>query len=1594
MDELTLFVELLHIIDDEDRQARLAEIASSEPVLAKRLAELLEAHNRASQFLEEPAQFDDFEKRTTVPLVESEKPGQSIGPYKLLQKIGEGGMGIVYMAEQSVPVQRRVALKVIKAGMDSKRVIARFEAERQALALMDHPNIAKVLDAGTTDNGRPYFVMELVKGVPITTYCDERKLSIRERLELMVPVCQAIQHAHQKGIIHRDIKPSNVLVAQYDEKPVPKVIDFGVAKATSMKLTDKTMFTEFGQVIGTIEYMSPEQAQFNQLDIDTRSDIYSLGVMLYELTTGSTPLDGNTLRSAGIAEMMRMIREVDPPKPSHKLSTVATLPSIAATRNVEPSKLRGTVKGELDWIIMKALEKERVRRYATCADLSDDLQRFLNGDAVEAVPPSLQYKVMKSMRRNKGVTIAASLIAASIVASAIFSSIRYINERAARQDAEQNREIASARAIEAQQAADEATRQRQEAELQRTEAELQREETRAQRDLAQRNLYFADMRLAAVDVEAGNLERAERNLIRHVPLNAESDFRGWEWYYLLGMCHQEEKILYGHTSFISDIAWSPDGRYIATTSHDASMRVWDTTTWKCERVFNEGTTIHLCVAWSPDSRFVAWGSASDESCVRIWDRVTDKVSYLFPEHDSVWAIDWKRNNKEIVVGSIILGAKMQNSSKDAVGNVTFWDVASGMLKSSYMVSNQNLVTSLGFDGKDEKLAITNRYREGSVVWTQKSAVPLGDDLGINPSFADWHPNNGTLAVGTDSGLCLIFDKDLRTVLRKWQAHLDEITTLKWDQAGMRLLTSSSDGQIKVWDAASLTVDRRVQSNGIVKATWHPDSNSFATSSNDFAIKVWSSIKQPIPTKVTIDGQRSIVKWNSESDQISVVDASKRTIDRFDFRDGRRIDTIGTSNYLIDEFCCNHSELNLSSYAFEPQDFNQVASTNPLGFESVEFDPLRSCVLSPSQTKFAFLVKQGAQCLVAIKDRKTNTVSVGPRIYGITAMSWAPDETRLAVSGGGIVGLHGGLRAWSGWIHILDSRTAEIDSSFDSKSGMEPATTVAWSSDNSRIAFGDASGFCEVWDVTSRKRLLSERVHLTSVTKLSWGPDNHRIITGCKDGSAQLWDSHSGTSVMSLASNSSAVLQIQWSPDGEKIALQHQDGDLTVWKAINGYNFVRGDAWHRVIEPLQLQEFNQLVQQREWSKADKALDKQSQAGADKPFPLIRKAMIALQDNDQDVYRKICVDLIHRFGTSELRQDLRDIAFLCAISPDTSFDFNSSIVMAKKYADMYVNRRTGWCYQSDPFLILGANLYRAGRRKEALDALVFAKTRYQGPNRWILDLYLAMCLSVSGQGKAAKMYFANACKATNLIESEMKSRLSWSDEITLKTLRDEAAKLLNTEPGESNKYAKEEELVNGFAPYATVAANVGEELFISAMSAYAPSISPVLNSMAWDVATSLDASEEELELAITRATKAVELEPNESSYHNTLGVAHYRAGHWSDSVNSLNRSIELRANSEKSIALDSLYLAMAHWQLGEKEKAMECHKRGIVDLETNKVPDAEAVRPEVEKLLGIEQSPTQESEPKQETRPDDNAKLNTVEQEKSPTVAPVAEAEGSK
>jgi serine/threonine protein kinase/WD40 repeat protein len=509
----------------EQRQHYLDQRCAGNAALKSDVESLLQAHE-ASQgiLLEQSADGERTHRYSEI----TERPGSQIGPYKLLEQIGDGGFGVVFMAEQLKPVRRKVALKVIKPGMDTRQVIARFEAERQALALMDHPNIARVFDAGETASGRPYFVMELVKGAPITQFCDDAQLETRERLELFIAVCQATQHAHQKGVIHRDLKPSNILVTLHDGAPVVKVIDFGVAKATGQQLTEKTLFTGFSQFIGTPLYMSPEQAALSGLDIDTRSDVYSLGVLLYELLTGTTPLEKDRLKKAAFDEIRRWIREEEPVRPSTRISALgATATSVSALRRTEPHKLSQLLRNELDWVVMKALEKDRTNRYETASGLARDVQRYLAGDAVEACPPTLGYRILKTYRKHRAAVLTTAGFALVMLAATAISGTAWIAAETAKRDATKALIESEKDRKQKVVALDDVTHARDAAEQARDHVRT------IQRELV-RSLYDADMAGIPSMWDSRKLWDIQKMLetYRPKPENSESDdLRGFEWYY-------------------------------------------------------------------------------------------------------------------------------------------------------------------------------------------------------------------------------------------------------------------------------------------------------------------------------------------------------------------------------------------------------------------------------------------------------------------------------------------------------------------------------------------------------------------------------------------------------------------------------------------------------------------------------------------------------------------------------------------------------------------------------------------------------------------------------------------------------------------------------------------------------------------------------------------------------------------------------------------------------------------------------------------------------------------------------------------------------
>ena len=877
-----IFLKALDLPSHAERASFLAQACGSDEALRQQVETMLRAHAVPDSFLEKPAALlgVTVDSSDGIPSTDNafrEGPGTRIGPYKLLEQIGEGGMGVVFMAEQQEPVRRMVALKIIKPGMDSAQVLARFEAERQALALMDHPNIAKVLDASATADGRPFFVMELVKGTPITTFCDANKLSPRQRLELFVPVCQAIQHAHQKGVIHRDIKPSNVLIALYDDKPVPKVIDFGIAKATGNPLTERTLHTGFGAIVGTPEYMSPEQATFNQLDIDTRSDVYSLGVLLYELLTGTTPVDKTRIKEAAILEVLRVVREEEPARPSIKLSTTAARASIAATRNTDPAKLAQMLRGELDWIVMKSLEKDRSRRYETAAGFGRDVDRYLKDELVEARPPTAGYRLRKFLRRQRGPVLAASLVLVALVAGVIGTTMGMF------------------RALEAEREMlvwyDQAERKTVEAVLEQGKAVLSAEEARESErktktalthNEGMRLLYQSEFTrpnnpalalllgiegaerhpgllanntlLAALDAN-----REERTLPGGGPLCYSADGRQLLTTVAARICLSDaqtgkqviqfEKQLVTFKEDGDGKLWPesygaaffhPDGKQVLTTSEQGRACLWDAVTGKvlarledAEDAANKKSerAFHSPARFSPDGRFVLTANGR----ARIWDVASRKQLLVLQGHEK--RVNWAEFSRD--------GKKIITASSDKTARI--WDAESGkQLHALELPSYIVLTASFSPDGQRALTTVLFPDINGEAscrLWdvaTGKEIAAIGSPNGTSAPLAQFSPDGryvcavvGPDGVGAPKAEGLSF----------WDAttgkHLHRLrdfyygSTPAFSPDGSLLMTAGHlprDGKgIQLWDPKTFQiVESLLGQNGGPNAVFSPDGEQLAT----------------------------------------------------------------------------------------------------------------------------------------------------------------------------------------------------------------------------------------------------------------------------------------------------------------------------------------------------------------------------------------------------------------------------------------------------------------------------------------------------------------------------------------------------------------------------------------------------------------------------------------------------------------------------------------------------------------------------------------------------------------------------------------------
>ena len=1106
------------------RAAFLEQACSGRTGLRARMEALLAAHDKSDSFLQSEVTIQagrQSANQRSAPEA-GESVGTMIGFYKLLEKIGEGGFGEVYVAEQREPVKRRVALKIIKLGMDTKQVVARFEAERQALALMDHPNIAKVLDAGATSTGRPYFVMELVKGIPITKYCDQERLRTAERLDLFVKVCHAIQHAHQKGIIHRDIKPSNILVTLHDGVAVPKVIDFGIAKATQGELTDKTVYTQFQQFIGTPAYMSPEQAEMSGLDVDTRSDIYSLGVLLYELLTNRTPFDAKELMASGLDEMRRMIREKEPQRPSTKVATLQgeELSTTATKQSTESPKLISMLRGDLDWIVMKCLEKDRGRRYDTATGLAADINRHLNNEPVNARPPSTVYRFQKAFRRNKVLCVSAAAIFLALTIGIVISvaqTIRAVRAERAKQSL-----------LESEQAAKQAA----------TRAEAQ---ALVEADHAQRSLYAANLNLAAQAWEESNLGKTRRLLASTTPAQGKDDLRGWEWRYLWGQTSGDDTAELSHfDGGVYRVGFRSGDRSVTigllgAASEERGSLLFD---FDSSRISNRrvlGRSLMGVAAFVPDrdwivNHFQAETNADSYLAVREIgtlkevarlappSNVLRKVSfsrdgqrlaamYSFPGGVRIWRVaDWSGvtianpiGQKAVWYGGVaFLAADDHLAIAWGDNKLAIHDSTSGAKLREFEAHREGITAIAAWPGTDI-VAVGAGYVEKSIkIWHAETGEPMAELTG----HQSWIP---TLAFSPDGALLASSSAD--QTIRLWdtktwkqtavlRGHQDEVYCLAFSGDGKQLISGDKDGSVRLWQIPPMqrSPALRILSERVGFFVSSPDGHRAVTIPGPILWDLDTGEKLATITALaglqygcdfSPDGQQLLA--GGLSGKVRVWDFDKNSLTEFDAGGTNRVSVsrLGTTGRLL----------------------TVHASATPDGTSRIKTWDFSTRQLL---TEMEFAVANVSRADVS----STGEIALG-RADGSVAI--------LSLTNGAVrTNLPAHRRAVSG---------------------------VGFTPNGRILATSGEEGVARLWDMQSLQEVAVLQGHLKSIHSLSISPDGRRLLTGAGDEEAvKIWDLDTRQELMTLAGQGSILSQLEFTHDGNKILGLNTAGQLHIWRA--------------------------------------------------------------------------------------------------------------------------------------------------------------------------------------------------------------------------------------------------------------------------------------------------------------------------------------------------------------------------------------------------------------------------------------------------------------
>jgi eukaryotic-like serine/threonine-protein kinase len=1079
----------------EERQAYLRDACAGDAKLQARVESLVDAHlelgSIAQSAVLEPGQTLEWP-------AESAHPGDVLaGRYKLLEELGEGGMGTVWMAQQTEPVRRVVAVKLIKTGMDTKSVLARFEAERQALALTDHPNIAKVFDGGVTSDRRPFFVMELVKGIPITKYGDEHHLTPRQRLELFIPVCHAIQHAHQKGIIHRDLKPSNVLVAQYDGRPVPKVIDFGVAKAVGQPLTEQSLVTGFGAIVGTLEYMSPEQAEINQLDIDTRSDIYSLGVLLYELLTGTTPLERKRVNESGILEALRIIREEEVPTLSNRLSTTEGLPGIAANRGLEPAKLKKLVRGELDWIVMKALEKDRNRRYDTANGFAADVQRYLHDEPVLACPPSAGYRLRKFARRNRGPVLATSLVVLALVGGSVGTSwqaVRANRERAfvaAERDAKQTA-LDQSRLLSAELAFD--------------KGQLLGE--RGDADLA---LLWLARSLQLAPPDAVQLQAAIRTSLGAWQRQVNS-----------------VRLVLPHNGWVGAVAFAPDGKLVTASCNNETnvftVQRWDPATGQpgVPLTFSsQGGSGSERPALSPNSDYLLL-SFTDETggVIQLKNLATGKSEWEDPIRGShVTSACFSPNGKEVLVG--------------------------------YCVGPEETVASTG-------LAQLFEVATGSKIGPALEHDFPVFAAAFHPDGKSFVTECGLWANGAKKARAQFWNRDGRDIRKlKQLEHPCMAQSVAYSLDGNWLLTGHPDRQARLWNLATSQAPLPLPHEGpVVSVAFNPDRKTLLTGSADGTVRVWDLTGRPLcqplrhgnevlTARFSPNGKTILVGaaganrsryWDLATTGLTAPESNEPPLFPLAFSPDRR--TILTHETL---HTVRLRHVDTGQFVGRPL-FHKC----PLLVEGVSTHPGQRHACSSDRRRVVTLDEDN---VARIWD--TDAGKPLPELKPLPDQDAQPTFFAAAFSPDSKLVVTGNFRG----AHVWDAATGKqlydtlLHELNPQMSG--PVFNAAFSPDGRSLVTVGADNAARFWNPTSGKALGPPLIHSSTVFAVAFSPDGKTVVTGGSDPIVQLWDATTRRPVLRLTGHQAGVNSVAFSPKGRFVLTGSQDHTARLWDAASG-----------------------------------------------------------------------------------------------------------------------------------------------------------------------------------------------------------------------------------------------------------------------------------------------------------------------------------------------------------------------------------------------------------------------------------------------------------